>query len=63
MSSSSVDFWRVRKIAKSEYKLPHTCLYVRMDTTCFPLNGFSLNLIFEHFLPKIRRGNSSFMKI
>ena len=38
------------------------CLSVRPHETRFPLDWFSWNFIFEYF-SKIRRGNSSFIKI
>ena len=51
------------KIAKSDYMLRHVCLSVRPHgTTRLPLEGFSWNLIFQHF-SKICRENSSFIKI
>ena len=45
-------FWRVRKIAKSNYWLRHVCPH---GTTRFPLDGFSWNLIFIYFLKNCRK--------
>ena len=58
---SSRIFRRVCKIAKSDYQLRHVCLSVRPHrTTRLPLDGLSLNFIFEYFW-KIFPENSGFM--
>jgi hypothetical protein len=54
----------VRKAAKSDYYLRPVYPYVRPHGTRIPLNGFSLNLISEHFFPpKICLANSSFVTV
>ena len=60
---SSVVLRRFRKIARTDCWLLRACLSVRSHgTTRLPLEGFSWNLMFEHF-SKIWQENSSFMKI
>jgi len=55
-------FRLVSKIAKSDYWLRHVCPTVRPHRiTRRPLDGFSLNLVFENF-SKICRENSSFIE-
>ena len=45
-----------RKIAKSDYQLRQVCPSVRTHrTTRLPLDGFSLNLIFEEFFENLSR--------
>jgi hypothetical protein len=56
-------FRRVRKIAKSDYVFRHACLSTRpYETTRFPLDGFSWNLVFQDF-SKIHWINSSFVEL
>ena len=51
-------FRHVRKIAKSDYYLCHTCPSVcQHETARLPLDGFSLNLLFEYFFPNTFREN------
>ena len=55
-------FRRGRKIAKSKYELRLVCLSARLyRKTRLPLDGFSLNFIFEYF-SKIRRKNQVSLK-
>ena len=59
-------YWRIRKIERSDYKLPRVCLSVRPSVrpcawTRLPLHGFSWNFMFDCF-SKIFRENSGLIK-
>jgi len=50
MGNQAMVFWRVRKIAESDYWLCYVFLSVGPHgTTRLPQGGFSLNLISEYF--------------